>query len=236
MILTTTNRMQVPAGTVLHVTGEVDTFAAEGLREQLRRLAAEPSGAVVVDCSDVTFMSCTALAVLAEARAQLRARLVLGGRSRVVTRLLDLTGLASLFPVLSDGGAGPAPDGPNGGADDGAPRPRATTPRSWTFSRTDVQRARGLLMAVHGCDAEQAWSMLALAAARHGIAVGEVVELLIRARRDPDSLPSSAAADAALMVMTRKLVDGAADAGDAANAGGPVRCDAAARSTGAPSA
>ena len=230
MILTTTNRIQAPAGTVLHVTGEVDRFAADGLREQLRRLAAEPSGAVVVDCSDVTFISCTALAVLAEAKAQLRARLVLGGRSRVVTRLLDLAGLTSFFPALPEAAAGPAPGGPNDGADDDAPGTHATEARSWTFSRTDIQRARGLLMAVHGCDADEAWSMLALAAARHGIPVGEVVELLIRARRDPDSLPSSAAADAALMVMTRKLVDGVGKTGES------VRCDAAARPIGTPSA
>jgi hypothetical protein len=78
--------------------------------------------------------------------------------------------------------------------------------------------------------------VLALAAARHGIPVGEVVELLIRARRDPDNLPSSAAADAALMVMTRGLVDGAAHAGDAAGAGGPVRCDAAAERISTPNA
>ena len=29
MIVTTTNRMQPPAGTVLHVAGELDTFAAD---------------------------------------------------------------------------------------------------------------------------------------------------------------------------------------------------------------
>ncbi|TFV72956.1 STAS domain-containing protein [Blastococcus sp. CT_GayMR19] len=206
---------------VLHVAGEVDTFAADGLREQFRRLATEPLEVVVVDLSDVTFMSCTALAVLAHAKAQFATRLVLGGMSRVVTRLLDMTGLRSFFPVLPEAGAGAAPDGTDGGApgtraaDDGAPGTRATQARSWTFSRTDLHRARGVLMAVHGCDAEQAWSMLALAAARHGVPVAEVVDLLIRARRDPTHPPSPAAADAALMVMTRKLVDDPARAGDA---------------------
>jgi hypothetical protein len=76
-------------------------------------------------------------------------------------------------------------------------------------------------MAIHGCDAEQAWSMLALAAARHGVPVGEVVELLITAGRDPDGPPSPAAADAALMVITRKPVD------DPARPGDPVGCAAA---------
>jgi anti-anti-sigma factor len=221
MILTTTNRMQPPAATVLRVAGDVDTFAAEGLREQLRHLADDPRGSVVVDLSDVTFMSCTALAVLAQAKAQLRTRLVLGGMSRVVARLLDLTGLRSFFPVLPADGAGAATDASDGAADGGPPGTSATQAGSWTFSRTDLHRARGLLMAIHGCDAEQAWNMLALAAARHGVQVGDVVELLITAGRDPDRPPSPAAADAALMVIARKPVDDPAHPGDQ---GG---CDAA---------
>ena len=102
MIVTTTNRMQPPAGTVLHVAGELDTFSADRLREQLRRLGTPPSSAVVVDLSGVTFMSCTALRVLAEARTRLGSRLYVSGRSRVVTRLLAMTGLATHFADLAD--------------------------------------------------------------------------------------------------------------------------------------
>jgi anti-anti-sigma factor len=221
MILSTTNRTHMPAGTMLHVVGEVDTFAADGLRVELEHLADEPSGAVVVDCTDVTFMSCTALTVLARAKAQLGPRLLLSGTSKFVTRLLAMTGLASFFPVLSEGEVRPSSDEPDHAANGSAPAIRTAEVRSWTFSRTDLHRARGLLMAIHGCDAEEAWSMLALAAARHGVPVGELVELLIRARRDPERPPSSAAADAALTVLTRKLVDGAADARVS------VGCDAA---------
>jgi anti-anti-sigma factor len=102
MIVTTTSRMQPPAGTVLHVAGELDTFAADRLGQHLRDLGDAPSGAVVVDLSGVTFMSCTALRVLAEARARLGSRLFVGGRSRVVVRLFALTGLATHFADLED--------------------------------------------------------------------------------------------------------------------------------------
>jgi anti-anti-sigma factor len=102
MIVSTTNRMQPPAGTVLHVAGELDTFSADRLRDHLRRLGTPPSSAVVVDLSGVTFMSCTALRVLAEARTRLGSRLYVSGRSRVVTRLLAMTGLATHFADLAD--------------------------------------------------------------------------------------------------------------------------------------
>ena len=102
MIVSTTNRMQPPAGTVLHVSGELDTFSADRLRDHLRRLGSPPSGAVVVDLSGVTFMSCTALRVLAEARTRLGTRLYVSGRSRVVARLLAMTGLATHFADLAD--------------------------------------------------------------------------------------------------------------------------------------
>ena len=106
--------------------------------------------------------------------------------------------------------AGPGPDEPDGTAHGSripTSRPEAGT---WTFSRTDVDRVRGLLMAVHGCDAQQAWSMLAQAAARHGVPVGELVELLA-SRRDSDGAPSSAAAVAALTVLMRQPAEGDAD-------------------------
>ena len=102
MIVTTTNRMQPPAGTVVHVAGELDTFSAVRLRDQLRCLDGAPPGAVVVDLSGVTFMSCTALRVLAEARTRLSTRLYVSGRSRMVTRLLAMTGLATHFADLAD--------------------------------------------------------------------------------------------------------------------------------------
>jgi anti-anti-sigma factor len=214
MIVTTTIRPGAPVSTVLHVAGEVDTFAAVGLREHLQRAAAEPDRTVVVDLSAVTFMSCRALAVLAQARARLGPRLVLSAPSRAVTRLLTLTGLTAYFAVPGQEfaapageGAGPAPRGPNGTATHGAPPTCASDVRTWTFSRADVDRARRLLTAVHGCDAEQAWRMLALASARQGVPVGELVDLLVRPRRNAAGPPSASSAIALLTVLMRKSFD-----------------------------
>jgi anti-sigma B factor antagonist len=226
MMVTTTDRLQAPVGTVLHVAGEVDTFAADDLRKHLRRVALEPGGAVVVDLTEVTFISCTGLSVLAEAQARLGPRLVLDGRSRIVTRLLELTGLVPFFTARTGIGAGP--EEPRGATNDGPAHARRTVAGTWTFSRADLERVRGLLMGVHGCNAEQAWGLLARAAARHDVPVGEIVQLIIGGRRDAEHAPSSAAAVAALTVLMREPPEGAvhgegAQASDAADRSGTRR-------------
>ena len=183
MIVTTTKRAQSPAGTVLHVAGELDTFSADRLREHLRRLDPPPPGVVVVDLSGVTFMSCTALRVLADARARLGGRLVVSGRSRMVTRLLAITGMATTFADLAD-------------LADLAPA---------------LARARELLTAVHGCTDEDAGRMLTGAAEGYGVPVNELVDLLIRAPRAGDRPPSASAAVATLALLMRRPDEDAVD-------------------------
>ena len=200
MIVSVRNRPSPPAGTELLVAGEVDTYAADELREHLRSSAVPPSGVVVVDLAGVTFMSCTALAVLAEARRRLGPRLVLGGTSRAVSRLLDITGLSPCFPVRAANRPVLELDGH--GAGDGR-APAGADTRAWTFSRADIERACARLVSIHGCDREQAWDMLARASARHGVPVGELVELLIRPPQNRDRPPSPAAARALVTVLMR---------------------------------
>jgi anti-anti-sigma factor len=203
MIVTTTNRRHAPSGTVLNVAGEVDTCAADDLRRHLDHLPAEPDDVVLVDLSAVTFMSCAALSTLAEAQIRLGPRFVVGARSRIVHRLLELTGLTPFFARRVGNAAGSPPDGTPGTVAGNPLGTDGSSSRTWTFSRTDVDRVRSLLMAVHDCDAEEAWHMLARAAARHGVPVGELAQLLIRAHREA---PSPAAAEAALTVLVRKPV------------------------------
>ena len=216
MIVTTTNRMQAPAVTVLRVAGDLDTFAADDLRAHLRRLTPDSDRAVEIDLSAVTFMSCTALGVLAEAKGRLGPRLVLGTRSRIVTRLLEITGLTTFFRT---------PQGPAGSpATDGDPPARiGATPATWTFSRTDLERVRGLLMGVHGCDAEEAWRMLTRAAAWQGVPVVELVDVLAGGHRNSPRTPSPAAAAAALTVLMRRPDEAAlGDAGPLDDAAAPT--------------
>jgi anti-anti-sigma factor len=203
-MIVTSNRLQAPPATVLHVVGEVDTYAADDLRTKLDRLPVDSDDVALVDLSAVTFMSCTALSVIASARARLGSRLVVTGRSTAVRRLLELTGLTSSFEERTAVGARPEPHGCFRRGEGGPRGGPGTGPRTWTFSRTDVDRVRGLLMAIHGCDAEQAWRMLALAAARYDVPVGELAQLLIRAHREA---PSPAAAAAALTVLMRAPVE-----------------------------
>jgi anti-anti-sigma factor len=121
MIVTTRDRRQAPAGTVLHVAGEVDTYAADDLRRYLGLLPEEPGDVLLVDLSAVTFMGCTALSTLAEAQTRLGPRLVVGARSTVVSRLLELTGLTPFFARRAGSGARPLPDGLDAGPRDAVP-------------------------------------------------------------------------------------------------------------------
>ena len=127
----------------------------------------------MVDLSGVTFMSCTALRVLAEARTRLGSRLFVSGRSRTVTRLFAMTGLATLFADVA----------------------ATTTPA--------LGRARDLLTGVHGCTDEEAGRMLTGAAEGYGVPVSELVDLLIRAPRAGDRPPSATAAVATLALLMR---------------------------------
>ncbi|MFJ7243028.1 STAS domain-containing protein [Kitasatospora sp. NPDC098652] len=86
----------VPPFTV-RVSGEIDLDSAPDLRRELSRALADHRQ-VVLDLSQVTFMDCSGLNVLMEARNQADrngARLALRGITRPVARLLELTGLTA---------------------------------------------------------------------------------------------------------------------------------------------
>lgn len=85
---------------VLRVIGEVDSATAPDLRGHLSAATADPSVVLVVDLSDVTFMSCSGLLPLLEAQARVGDRLWLRDLSRPVRRLLDVTRLQPMFSVL----------------------------------------------------------------------------------------------------------------------------------------
>ncbi|MGW2377359.1 MULTISPECIES: STAS domain-containing protein [Kitasatospora] len=107
---------QIPVPFVVRARGEIDLDTAPRLHDDLvRALAAHRE--VVVDLSGLTFMDCSGLGALVQARHQADrqgARLVLRGVGRSVARLFELAGLDHhLFP-------GPPPTGT-------VARPRART-------------------------------------------------------------------------------------------------------------
>lgn len=74
--------------------GELDAFTVPDVRAVL---SAADEGDVVLDLRDVTFIDSSGLAMIVEARQRLdgeERRLVIGPRSDVVQRLLELSGVA----------------------------------------------------------------------------------------------------------------------------------------------
>ena len=96
------------SGTVVCVTGEVDSTTAPGLRSCLLEVIARPGAtAVEVDLRGVTFLDSAGLSALATAhRAAAAAGRVLEmrcGTTRAVVRPLQITGLWSVFTVVDAG-------------------------------------------------------------------------------------------------------------------------------------
>ncbi|MFD7732573.1 STAS domain-containing protein [Kitasatospora phosalacinea] len=92
------------AGPVLLCTGEIDIHTAPRLDRHLRRaLAIRPAPAVVLlDLQDVFFMDSTGLNSLLTARLEADRHgilLALAHPGSQVTRLLEITGTAALFPL-----------------------------------------------------------------------------------------------------------------------------------------
>ena len=80
------------------LSGELDLSALPALRAQLRELIDLRAPTVaIVNMADVTFMDCSALGSLIEARTRLGRRLVLNQASRPVVRLLELCGHSDML-------------------------------------------------------------------------------------------------------------------------------------------
>lgn len=79
--------------------GELDAFTVPDVRAVL---VATDEGDVVLDLREVTFIDSSGLAMIVEARQRLdgeQRRLVIGPRSDVVQRLLELSGVAGRLDV-----------------------------------------------------------------------------------------------------------------------------------------
>ena len=91
---------------VVVVIGEHDVYTAPSLRERIQSVVQE-KGPFVVDLTPATFVDSSILRVLLEARRQaeesgLGFAVVLGnGEGPGVRRILEVTGLIEVFPVLA---------------------------------------------------------------------------------------------------------------------------------------
>ena len=95
---------------LLVVEGEIDTMTAGALERALTTLLAEPSEALVVDLTAVTFLASSGLAVLIRAAHQAgERRLRLVSTARAVRRPIEITGSDQLFDLYPDRAAALSP-------------------------------------------------------------------------------------------------------------------------------
>ena len=91
------DRHSPPLRTV-RLSGELDLCTLPALRAQFRELIdRQAPAAVIVDMADVTFMDCSSLPPLIEAKARLGDRLELRHVPDPVVRLLEFAGLSDLL-------------------------------------------------------------------------------------------------------------------------------------------
>jgi anti-sigma B factor antagonist len=86
---------------VVRLTGELDLYNAQAVRDELFAVAALAPDRLVVDLSAVTFIDSTGLGVLIEARTQLanRQAFLLAAPGLETRRALELSGLDRHFAV-----------------------------------------------------------------------------------------------------------------------------------------
>ena len=200
-----------PLGRLLvWVTDEIDIASAPRLRRALERAAPQPGERVIVDLSGVTFMDCSGLGPLLEAETRLGDRLSLRGVPPRVTALLRLAGLQARFGTADDAAGERAVGALVAGKRPGNPQPgileleeKVASGRARVTGRARIDQAKGLVMATHGCDAEQAWQMLFRASRAQGVQVHDLAEALAESAAGRDMDQSSAAMRAAVLaVMT----------------------------------
>ncbi len=149
-------------------SGDIDAFTAPAFASSLRQAWEQDPLALEVDLSGVTFLDCAGLRPLVEAHARLLDRMWLVCPSPAVTRLLDILRLGDMFLVVDADAAGPA-----------------LVPS--VGDRTTIEQAKGLLMAVHGCDASEAWELLRGHATAYRVRIHVMAGLLVD--HAPNGLP-----------------------------------------------
>ena len=173
-------------------SGEVDTYSVQPLLRTLRRAWEQEPVLLEVDLGGVTFLDCGGLRPLIQTHERLMDRMRLFDPSPAVTRLLGVLGLVDMFIIVGPIHAPSPAQQRSRSSDPGTPGPRTGAPLSAAaglhllqFERATIEQAKGLLMAVNGCDAPSAWEIL------RGHAKAYDVPVPVMAKRLVDHAPSA---------------------------------------------
>jgi anti-sigma B factor antagonist len=97
--------IRTDSGVVVGVEGELDLSTAPQLRDELVALAEEGQTRVVLDLTRLSFIDSTGLSVLVMALNRSRAdsgSVVIRNPSQSVLRILEITGLVSVFTIAHE--------------------------------------------------------------------------------------------------------------------------------------
>ncbi len=86
----------------IRLEGEVDIASADQVRvATIQAIDLESVEHLIVDCRQLDFLDSTGVKTLLEAHKSFDGKIALVGPKRVVTRVLDVTGLDGMFPVAA---------------------------------------------------------------------------------------------------------------------------------------
>jgi len=97
--------ISTPEPNLLVLTGEIDLNESPAVKEAFRAVLAGKPGRILVDCSGVTYMDSSGLAVLIEAMQRLHAtggKLALFGLRESVRNILHIARLDQVFQIYPD--------------------------------------------------------------------------------------------------------------------------------------
>ena len=89
--------------TVVRISGSAGMVEADLIREKIESVATEPAQRIVLDLSELEFISSPGLGAIVSARNQVQAgggRIVLANPTPAVRKILEATRLSTLFEVF----------------------------------------------------------------------------------------------------------------------------------------
>jgi anti-sigma B factor antagonist len=87
--------------TVIHLSGDLDMTNVKQVRAAIEAALGSDSGSLILDASGVTYLDSSGIALMGQA-AQLAEDVQVRNPSRMVRRLLELTGLSEILRITDE--------------------------------------------------------------------------------------------------------------------------------------